>query len=160
MFKKILVANRGEIALRIMRTLKKMSIKSVAIYSDIDSNALHVQYADEAYFLGKSPATESYLSIPKIIKAVKATGADAVHPGYGFLSENFKFAQKLEKEGIKLIGPNAKAIKKMGDKIEAKKIAKTSGINTIPGYIGNVETVEKAIEIAKKINGVPGDPLG
>lgn len=127
LFEKILVANRGEIALRIMKTLRKMDIKSVAIYSEADTNSNHVQYADEAYYIGNSPATESYLSIKNIINAIRVSGAQAVHPGYGFLAENSQFANVLKREGITLIGPSAKVIKQMGDKIEAKKIAMDAG---------------------------------
>lgn len=151
MFDKVLVANRGEIAIRIIKTLKKMNIKSVAVYSEADSNALHVQVADEACCIGSSPATESYLSIKNVIAAIKKSGAQAVHPGYGFLSENNKFAAKLEKENVILIGPNKTSIKKMGDKIEAKKIAISAGVNTVPGYVGIIENVEKAISITEKI---------
>jgi propionyl-CoA carboxylase alpha chain len=151
MFEKVLVANRGEIAIRIMRTLKNMGIKTVAVYSEADTNALHVQYADEAVYIGASPATESYLSIPNILNAIRNTNAEAVHPGYGFLSENYEFAKALKKEGVALIGPSADTIKKMGDKIEAKKIAKEAGVSTVPGYIGVIETVEHAIEISEEI---------
>ncbi len=151
LFDKILIANRGEIALRIMRTLKKMGIKSVAVYSEADTHSMHVQYADEAYYIGSSPATESYLSIKNIINAIRASGANAVHPAYGFLSENANFANILKREGVVLIGPNASAIKKMGDKIEAKKIAVEAGVSTVPGYIGTISTISQAIEIAKKI---------
>lgn len=151
MFTKILVANRGEIAIRIMRTLKKMGIKSVAVYSEADADALHVQYADEAYFIGQASATDSYLSINNIIKAVHASKAQAVHPGYGFLSENAKFATQLEKGKISLIGPSVKSIKDMGDKIAAKKIASSAGVSTIPGYMGHVKDANEAIKIAKKI---------
>ncbi len=150
-FEKILVANRGEIALRIMRTLKKMGIKSVAIYSEADINSNHVQYADEALFIGNSPATESYLSIKNILNAVRASGAQAVHPGYGFLAENASFANILKKEGITLIGPGAKVIKQMGDKVEAKKVAIESGVSTVPGYIGIINNVAQAIRIAEEI---------
>lgn len=151
LFDKVLVANRGEIALRIMRTLRKMGIQSVAVYSEADTNALHVQYADEAYFIGNSPATESYLSIKNIISAIRASGASAVHPGYGFLSENTDFATALRREGCILIGPNANAIRKMGDKIEAKKIAIESGVSTVPGYTGVINSVDHAIQIAEDI---------
>ena len=123
LFEKVLVANRGEIAVRIIKTLKKMGIKSVAVYSESDTNSLHVQMADEAYYIGNSPATESYLSIKNIIAAARASGAQAIHPGYGFLSENHNFATALKREGRVLIGPSASAIKKFGDKIEAKKLA-------------------------------------
>ncbi|BFD46428.1 MAG: acetyl/propionyl/methylcrotonyl-CoA carboxylase subunit alpha [Rickettsia endosymbiont of Sergentomyia squamirostris] len=151
LFDKILIANRGEIALRIMQTLKKMSIKSVAVYSEADTHSMHVQYADEAYYIGNSPATESYLSIKNIVNAIRASGASAVHPGYGFLSENSNFANILKREGVTLIGPNASAIKKMGDKIEAKKIAMEAGVSTVPGYIGTISNINQAIEIAEKI---------
>jgi len=151
LFEKVLVANRGEIALRIMKTLHQMGIKSVAIYSEADTNSDHVQFADEAYYIGNSPATESYLSIKNIVNAIKLSGAQAVHPGYGFLAENAQFANVLKREGITLIGPSAKVIKKMGDKIEAKKIAIDSGVSTVPGYMGIINSLEQAIEIAEDI---------
>jgi propionyl-CoA carboxylase alpha chain len=151
LFEKVLVANRGEIALRIMKTLRLMGIKSVAIYSEVDTNSDHVQYADEAYYIGNSPATESYLSIKNIVSAIRLSGAQAVHPGYGFLAENSQFANILKREGITLIGPSAKVIKKMGDKIEAKKIAIDSGVSTVPGYMGTINNLEQAIEIADNI---------
>lgn len=151
LFDKILIANRGEIALRIMRTLKKMGIKSVAVYSEADTNSMHVQYADEAYYVGNSPATESYLSIKNIINAVRASGASAVHPGYGFLAENANFANALKREGVTLIGPSASAIKQMGDKIEAKKIAIEAGVTTVPGYMGTISKISRAVEIAEEI---------
>ena len=151
LFEKVLVANRGEIALRIMKTLRNMGIKSVAIYSEADTNSKHVQYADEAYYIGNSPATESYLSIKNIISAIRVSGAQAVHPGYGFLAENSQFANILKREGINLIGPSAKVIKKMGDKIEAKKIAIDSGVSTVPGYMGVINSLDQAIEIAENI---------
>jgi len=151
LFDKVLIANRGEIARRVIRTLKEMGIKSVAVYSEADSNALHVQEADEAIFIGDSPVTESYLNIKNLIGAIRASGASAVHPGYGFLSENPEFAKALKKEGVTLIGPSAKAIKSMGDKIEAKKIAIDAGVNTVPGYMGSIASVDQAIEIAEAI---------
>lgn len=151
MFEKVLVANRGEIALRIMRTLKKMGIKTVAVYSEADTNSLHVQFADEAVYVGPSPATESYLSITNIIQAVRKSGAQAVHPGYGFLSENPKFAKALRKEGVKLIGPSDKVIKMMGDKIEAKKMAQAAKVSTVPGYLGEIDNSEHAKSIALEI---------
>lgn len=151
LFDKVLVANRGEIALRIMRTLKKMGIKSVAVYSEADTNSMHVQYADEAYYIGNSPAPESYLSIKNIINAIRSSGANAIHPGYGFLSENPNFANILKREGVTLIGPNAHAIKQMGDKIQAKKVAVEAGVNTVPGYMGIINTVTHAIQIAEDI---------
>lgn len=151
LFEKVLVANRGEIALRIMKTLHKMGIKSVAVYSEADTNSKYVQYADEAYYIGNSPATQSYLSIKNIVAAIRASGAQAVHPGYGFLAENANFANILKREGITLIGPSAKIIKSMGDKIEAKKIAIDSGVSTVPGYMGTINNLDQAIEIAEGI---------
>ena len=151
LFEKVLVANRGEIALRIMKTLRLMGIKSVAIYSEADTNSDHVQYADEAYYIGNSSATESYLSIKNIVSAIRLSGAQAVHAGYGFLAENSQFANILKREGITLIGPSAKVIKKMGDKIEAKKIAIDSGVSTVPGYMGTINNLEQANQIAGDI---------
>jgi propionyl-CoA carboxylase alpha chain len=151
MFEKVLVANRGEIAIRIMRTLKNMGIKTVAVYSEADTNALHVKYADEAIYIGPSAATESYLSIPNIINAIRKSNAEAVHPGYGFLSENYDFAKALKKEGVVLIGPSAKVVKTMGDKIEAKKIAQDANVSTVPGYIGIIKNPEQAVTIAEEI---------
>src|SRR5690606_37247774 len=136
MFKKILVANRGEIACRVFKTAKRLGIGTVAVYSDADRDALHVQMADEAVHIGPSASAESYLVIDKIIAACKKTGADAVHPGYGFLSENRAFQEALVKEGITFIGPDAHAIYAMGDKIESKKLAREAGVNTVPGYLG------------------------
>lgn len=151
LFDKVLIANRGEIALRIMKTLRRMGIKSVAVYSEADTNSDHVQYADEAYYIGNSPATESYLSITNIISAIRESGAQAVHPGYGFLAENAEFANILKREGITLIGPSAQVIKQMGDKIEAKKIAIDSGVSTVPGYMGIINSLSQAVEIAEDI---------
>jgi propionyl-CoA carboxylase alpha chain len=151
LFNKVLIANRGEIARRVIRTLREMKIKSVAVYSEADSNSLYVQEADEAIFIGDAPVTESYLNIKKIIGAIRASGAEAVHPGYGFLSENPVFANSLKREGVILIGPSSHAIRAMGDKIEAKKIAIDAGVSTVPGYMGSIATVEQAIEIAGSI---------
>ena len=151
MFDKVLIANRGEIAVRVIRTLKRMGIKSVAVYSEADTNALHVKEADEAVYIGPSTASESYLSIPKILDAIRTTGAQAVHPGYGFLSENTKFARALKKEGVALIGPSVKAIQCMGDKIEAKKIAQEAEVTTVPGYMGIIKDEKEALIIAKEI---------
>ena len=151
LFDKILIANRSEIAVRIIRTLKKTGIKSVAVYSEADTNSMYVQHADEAYYIGDSPATESYLSIKNIISAIRESGASAVHPGYGFLSENPNFANILKREGVVLIGPSAGTIKKMGDKIEAKKIAIEAGVSTVPGYVGTINDVKQAVDIAKEI---------
>lgn len=150
-FSKLLVANRGEIACRIIKTAKKMGIKTVAVYSDLDANALHVQLADEAVYLGPAAASESYLSIPRILAAIRQTGAEAVHPGYGFLSENPTFVKVLEQNNVIFVGPKATAIAAMGDKIQSKLIAKASGVNCIPGFDGEVETVAEATRIANEI---------
>jgi propionyl-CoA carboxylase alpha chain len=139
MFKKILIANRGEIACRVIKTARRMGIKTVAVYSDADARALHVEMADEAVHIGPPAASESYLVIDKIIDACKQTGAEAVHPGYGFLSENAKFAHALKDAGITFIGPNPRAIEAMGDKIESKKFANDAKVNTVPGYLGEIE---------------------
>jgi acetyl-CoA carboxylase, biotin carboxylase subunit len=139
MIKKILVANRGEIAIRIMRTCREMNIKSVAVYSDADRKSMHVSYADEAYYIGASPAKDSYLNIEKIISAAKESGADAIHPGYGFLSENALFAERCEKEGIIFIGPSAYAIRTMGDKITARETVIKNGVPVVPGINESIE---------------------
>lgn len=149
--KTLLIANRGEIACRIIETAKKMGIKTVAIYSEADTNSLHVRQADEAIYVGPSPSTLSYLNQRSILNAIKLSGADAVHPGFGFLSENAIFADLLEKNRITFVGPSVSAIKMMGDKVEAKKIAKKAGVNVIPGYIGIIESDKEALKIADKI---------
>lgn len=151
MFKKILVANRGEIACRVFRTAKAMGISTVAVYSDADRGALHVNMADEAVHIGPAASSESYLVIEKIIEACQKTGADAVHPGYGFLSENKRFCQALAAAGITFIGPGEKAIESMGDKITSKLIAQKAGVNTIPGYTDVVQDAEQAVEISAGI---------
>jgi len=151
MFKKILIANRGEIACRVIRTAKRMGIKTVAVYSDADARAPHVKMADEAVRLGPPPASESYLKAELIIDACKATGAEAVHPGYGFLSERTSFAEALDKAGIAFIGPPPKAIAAMGDKIESKKLAQAAGVNVVPGYLGDIATTDDAVKIAGDI---------
>ncbi|HUN50548.1 MAG TPA: acetyl/propionyl/methylcrotonyl-CoA carboxylase subunit alpha [Candidatus Sulfotelmatobacter sp.] len=151
MFKKILIANRGEIACRVIKTCRRLGIGTVAVYSDADEGALHVRMADEAVPIGKPPASESYLVIDKILAAVKQTGADAVHPGYGFLSENRAFALALEKAGIAFIGPSVHAVAAMGDKIESKKLAKEAGVNTVPGYLGAIANPKEAVKIAREI---------
>ncbi len=148
---KLLVANRGEIACRIIKTCKKMGIKTVAVYSDADTNSLFVQMADEAYNIGPSPSSQSYLNIPAIIDVIKKTGTTLVHPGYGFLSENKKFAESLDKIGVKFVGPSKKSIEMMGDKIESKKIAIKSGVSTVPGHMGVISDDKEALSIAKKI---------
>ena len=151
MFKKILIANRGEIACRVIKTARKMGIKTVAVYSDADRHALHVQMADEAYHIGPPPANQSYIVIDKIMEAIKATGAEAVHPGYGFLSENSKFAEALSAAGVAFIGPPVGAIEAMGDKITSKKIAQDANVNTVPGYMGLIEDAEEAVKISNQI---------
>jgi propionyl-CoA carboxylase alpha chain len=151
MFTKILIANRGEIACRVIKTAQKMGIKTVAVYSDADRDARHVMLADEAVNIGPAPSRESYLLADKIIAACKQTGAQAVHPGYGFLSENAEFSKRVEEEGIIFIGPKHYSIAAMGDKIESKKLAGAAGVNCIPGVNDAIETPEKAVEIAKGI---------
>ncbi len=151
MLKKILVANRGEIACRVFATAKKMGIATAAIYSDADRDALHVQMADEAVYIGPSPASESYLVIEKIIQACRDTGADAVHPGYGFLSENSAFRDALDRAGIVFIGPGTKAIDSMGDKITSKRIAEQAGVSCIPGYTDVVRDADHAVQISADI---------
>jgi propionyl-CoA carboxylase alpha chain len=151
MFKKILIANRGEIACRVIKTARKMGIKTVAVYSEADKDARHVELADEAVCIGPAPSRESYLVMDNIIKACKDTGAEAVHPGYGFLSENEGFAKRLEEEGITFIGPKHYSIAAMGDKIASKKLANEANVNTIPGYNDAIDTPEAAVEIAKGI---------
>ncbi|MEO0545058.1 MAG: acetyl/propionyl/methylcrotonyl-CoA carboxylase subunit alpha [Pseudomonadota bacterium] len=151
MFSKILIANRGEIACRVIKTAQRMGISTVAVYSDADAAALHVKMADEAVHIGPPAAAESYLVAEKIIAACKATGAQAVHPGYGFLSERASFCEALEAEGIIFIGPKPKAINAMGDKITSKKIASEAGVSTVPGYMGLIDDAEHAVTIASDI---------
>jgi propionyl-CoA carboxylase alpha chain len=151
MFKRILIANRGEIACRVMKTARRMGIETVAVYSEADKDALHVEMADEAVFIGPPPAAESYLLIEKIIDACKKTGAEAVHPGYGFLSEREAFPKALSAAGLVFIGPNAGAIAAMGDKIESKKAAAKAGVSTVPGHLGVIEDDKRAVKIADEI---------
>ncbi|KAF4118701.1 propionyl-CoA carboxylase alpha chain, mitochondrial [Onychostoma macrolepis] len=150
-FDKILIANRGEIACRVIKTCKKMGIKTVAVHSDVDSSAVHVKMADEAVCVGPAPTSKSYLNMDAIMNAIKQTGAQAVHPGYGFLSENKEFAKRLAAEGVTFIGPDTHAIQAMGDKIESKLIAKAAKVNTIPGFDGVVKDAEEAVKIAGEI---------
>ncbi|XP_077544179.1 propionyl-CoA carboxylase alpha chain, mitochondrial-like [Haemaphysalis longicornis] len=150
-FKKILIANRGEIACRVIHTCRMMGIKTVAVHSDVDSRNLHVKLADEAYCIGPAPTNQSYLRVDAILDVVKKSGADAVHPGYGFLSENMDFAAKLTEAGVTFIGPNSKAIHAMGDKIESKRIANAAKVNCIPGFDGVVQTPEECVKIAQEI---------
>jgi len=151
MFKKILIANRGEIALRIIRTCKEMGIKTVAVYSTADKDSLHVRFADEAVCIGPPPGNQSYLEIPKIIAAAEITDADAIHPGYGFLSENAKFSEICEKHDIKFIGPSSDMINMMGDKATAKKTMRKAGVPVVPGSKDIIDTVEEGLKFAKKM---------
>ena len=151
MFKKILIANRGEIACRVIRTAKKLGIPTVAVYSDADRDAMHVREADEAVHIGPAPSSQSYIVIDKILEAIRQTGADAVHPGYGFLSENAAFAEALEKAGVTFIGPPVRAVQAMGDKITSKKLAAEAGVSTVPGHMGLIADAEEAVTIADSI---------
>jgi len=151
MFKKILIANRGEIACRVIKTARKMGIQTVAVYSDVDKSALHVTLADEAQLIGPAPSSESYLVIDNLVQACRDSGAEAVHPGYGFLSENAEFAERLDQAGITFIGPNVAAIRSMGDKITSKQLAANAGVNTISGFSDVIENADHAISIAKKV---------
>lgn len=151
MFKKILIANRGEIALRVIRTCKEMGIKTVAVYSKADADSLHVRFADEAVCIGPAPSTDSYLKIPHLISAAEITNADAIHPGYGFLSENAEFSRVCEEYGIKFIGASPDMIDRMGDKATAKDTMKKSGVPTIPGSDGLIDTVEQGIILANEV---------
>ncbi|RLD09696.1 MAG: acetyl-CoA carboxylase biotin carboxylase subunit, partial [Chlamydiae bacterium] len=150
MFQKILIANRGEIALRIIRACHEMGIRTVAVYSEADKESLHIQYADEAYCIGKAPASESYLNIPRIIAACEISDAEAIHPGYGFLAENSHFAEVCESCNIKFIGPSHESIDQMGDKANARELAEKCGVPTVPGSEGVVETIEDAQTLASK----------
>jgi propionyl-CoA carboxylase alpha chain len=150
-FRKILIANRGEIACRIVKTARRMGIRTVAVYSDADRDALHVEMADEAVHIGPAPTAQSYLVIDRIVAACRATGAEAVHPGYGFLSEREAFAQALAEAGVVFIGPNVRAIAAMGDKIQSKKLATAAKVNTVPGYVGEIEGADHARKIAAEI---------
>lgn len=151
MFKKILIANRGEIACRVIKTARKMGVKTVAVYSDADADALHVEMADEAIHIGPPPAAESYLLADKILEAAKDTGAEAIHPGYGFLSERASFVEAVQKAGLAFIGPDPKAIDAMGDKITSKKLAAEAGVSTVPGHMGIIEDADEAAKISAEI---------
>ena len=151
MIKKILIANRGEIAVRVIRACKELEIATVAVHSNADNESMHVRLADESICIGSQKAQDSYLNIPSLISAIEITGADAVHPGYGFLSENYKFAEILEQHKIKFIGPSSELIKKMGDKIEAKKIAKSLGLPIVSGSETGIKDISEAIKISKEI---------
>src|SRR4051794_32608194 len=151
MFKKILIANRGEIACRVIKTARRLGIKTIAVYSDVDATSLHVEMANEKVHIGPSAAAQSYLAIEKIVEACKKTGAEAVHPGYGFLSERSAFPRALAASGITFIGPNPAAIDAMGDKIESKKAAAAARVSTVPGYMGIIEDADEAVKIAGEI---------
>ena len=150
-FGKVLVANRGEIAVRVMKAMKEMGIKTVAVYSEADKYALHVKYADEAYYIGPAPAIQSYLNIDAIVDAALKAHADAVHPGYGFLSENADFAEAVEKAGLTFIGPSAEVMNKIKSKLDGKRYAKMAGVPISPGSDGPVESLDEALKIAEKI---------
>ncbi|MCZ7384287.1 MAG: acetyl-CoA carboxylase biotin carboxylase subunit, partial [Candidatus Methanoperedens sp.] len=151
MFRKVLIANRGEIAIRVMRACRELDVKTVAVYSEVDKNALFAKYADEAYPIGPAPAIQSYLNMDAILDVAHKTGAEAIHPGYGFLAENPEFAGRCEKEEIKFIGPLSQTIKSVGSKIEAKKTMRAAGIPVIPGSENGIENVDSAVEVAEKI---------
>ncbi len=150
-FGKILIANRGEIACRVIRTCKRLGIATVAVYSDADADALHVREADEAVRLGPTPSVESYLKIDAVVKACRDTGAEAVHPGYGFLSENAAFAAALAKAGIVFIGPNTGAVRAMGDKIESKKLAQKAGVTMVPGHLVPLKDADEAVKMSRQV---------
>ena len=150
-FDKILIANRGEITRRVIRTCRLMGIKTVAVYSDADRHSMFVSEADEAYRIGPPPTSESYLNMEAILDVVKKSGAQAVHPGYGFLSENSRFCNLLQQNNVKFIGPGTRAIEAMGDKIESKKLARDANVNTVPGYLGEVDTNDEVKKIANEI---------
>ena len=152
--KKILIANRGEIAIRIMRTCRELDIETVAVYSEADRTSLHVRYAHEACYVGKAPSSESYLNIDRIIEAAHQSGADAIHPGYGFLSENAEFAKRCNEEGIIFIGPSPEVINQMGDKIKAREVLTKAGIPVVPGTDGSIISEDEALSAIKKI-GLP-----
>ncbi|NNC72641.1 MAG: acetyl/propionyl-CoA carboxylase subunit alpha, partial [Sphingomonadaceae bacterium] len=151
MFNKILIANRGEIACRVIRSAQKMGIATVAVYSDADARSPHVEMADEAVHIGPSPAAESYLLADNILEAAKDTGAEAIHPGYGFLSERESFAVACAEHDIAFIGPPPGAIAAMGDKIESKKLAKKAGVSVVPGHVGEIDDTEHAVKISSEI---------
>ncbi|MFA4935227.1 MAG: biotin carboxylase N-terminal domain-containing protein, partial [Candidatus Methanoperedens sp.] len=151
MFRKVLIANRGEIAIRVMRACRELDVKTVAVYSEVDKNALFAKYADEAYPIGPAPAAQSYLNMDNILDVAHKTGAEAIHPGYGFLSENKVFAGRCEKEGIIFIGPSSHTIESVGSKIAAKKTMKAAGIPVIPGSENGIDDLDTAVDVAEEI---------
>src|SRR5262245_26770432 len=151
MFQKVLIANRGEIALRVIRACKELGIATVAVFSEADRECLHVRFADDDVCIGRPPSRDSYLNIPRIIAAAEITGADAIHPGYGFLAENAEFAEIVRTSGITFIGPTPDQIREMGDKATARRLAKEQGVPTVPGSPGPVETVDDALAVAGQI---------
>ncbi|MBV9509979.1 MAG: acetyl/propionyl-CoA carboxylase subunit alpha, partial [Caulobacteraceae bacterium] len=151
MFSKILIANRGEIAVRIIKTARRLGVKTVVVYSEADADSLAVEMADEAVFIGPAPANQSYLVAEKIFDACRQTGAEAIHPGFGFLSENAEFAAACAERGITFIGPNPGAIRAMGDKIQSKNFAKSAGVSCVPGHIGEIDDVAHAVKISEEI---------
>src|SRR5512140_35116 len=151
MFKTILIANRGEIACRVIKTARRMGIKTVAVYSEADRDALHVEMADEAVLIGPPPAAQSYLLIDRIVEACRATGAEAVHPGYGFLSENPRFAEALAAAGVTFIGPPPAAVAAMGDKVTSKRLAAAAGVSVIPGALDVMRDADHAVEVARSV---------
>ena len=151
LFDSLLIANRGEIACRIMRTAKRLGIKTIAVYSEADARAPHVAMADQAVCIGKAASSDSYLRVDRIIDVIRATGAQAVHPGYGFLSENAVFADAVEAEGVAFVGPRGDAISAMGDKIESKKLAAAAGVDTIPGFLGVLRDADEAVKVAAEV---------
>src|ERR1700756_2143149 len=151
MFSKILIANRGEIAVRIIKPCRRLKIKTVVVYSEADADSMAVEMADERVFIGPLPAAQSYLLADKIIAAAKETGAEAIHPGFGFLSENAGFAQRCADEGVVFIGPNPKAIMAMGDKIESRKFAAKAKVSVVPGHVGEIDDTAHAIKISEEI---------
>ena len=159
MFEKILIANRGEIACRVIKTARRMGIRTVAVYSAIDARALHVERADEAYPIGAAPARESYLNMERILEAARLAGAQAIHPGYGFLSENARFAEACEAAGIRFIGPPASAIRAMGLKSAAKALMAERGVPVVPGYHGTAQDLDTLAEIAQSMGTIPGTTI-
>ncbi|MDD1707532.1 MAG: acetyl-CoA carboxylase biotin carboxylase subunit, partial [Methanoregulaceae archaeon] len=150
-FEKVLIANRGEIAIRVMRACREVNVETVAIYSTADKDALHVKYADEAFLVGEAPPSKSYLNMDRIIDIAKKSGSEAIHPGYGFLAENYRFAKRCSEEGITFVGPSWKTIKAMGSKIESKQMMKDAGVPVVPGTPSGVKSAEDAKQVAANV---------